>query len=72
MGSEKVIAVLLIIAIVFSVASIVINLGSSNYKPASEVSYQPNNGVTSGADASNVNLVVEASGKWVKEIVYLH
>lgn len=59
MGSEKVIAVLLIIAIVFSVASIVINLGSSNYKPVNGVSYQPVQSVTNGVQASNVNLVVE-------------
>lgn len=60
MGTEKVIAVLLIIAIVFSVASIVINLGSSNYKPVGGASYSPAQSVTSGAESSNVNIRVEA------------
>ena len=62
MGSEKVIAVLLIIAIIFSVASIVVNLNSSNYKPVSGVSYQPGQSVTNGAQSSDVSLVVEGKG----------
>ena len=61
MGSEKVIAVLLIIAIVFSVASVVINLSSSNYKPVSSTTYQPSQSVTSGAESTGVNLMVERS-----------
>ena len=63
MGTEKVIAVLLIIAIVFSVASIVINLSGSNFKPVNSVTYQPSPSITHGAESRNVNLVVEGNSR---------
>ena len=58
MGSEKVIALLLIIAIVFSVASIVINLSASNYNPSTSVSYKPQP-VLSGSATKGISIVVQ-------------
>ena len=56
MESEKIVAVLLVIAILFSVASIVFNLSVSDLKP---VKVYSSSNVPQGNPNGNLNIVVE-------------
>ena len=57
MESEKIVAVLLVVAILFSVASIVFNLSVSDLKPVKVSSSSGN--VPEGSPSGNLNIVVE-------------
>lgn len=56
MGNEKIIAILLILAILFSIASVVFNLGSGELRQKNN---SPNGGIVSGNPAGGVNIMVE-------------
>ena len=58
MESEKIVAVLLIVAILFSVASIVFNLSVSDLKP---IKVSSSGNVPQGSPDGNLNIVVEGS-----------
>ena len=58
MGNEKIIAILLILAILFSVASVVFNLNTSELKKeSSSVSGE----VVSGNPSGGINIVIEGN-----------
>ena len=60
MEGEKIVAVLLIVAILFSVASIVFNLSVSDLKPVNSYSPSVKEG-PKGNPASGVGIVVESA-----------
>ena len=59
METEKIVAVLLIVAILFSVASIVFNISVSDLKPVK--SYSPVANKVSGNQDGGIGLVIEGN-----------